>query len=377
MSDITTMNSPSRGIDNISILTNGELFERLQRLSCVMANSGEMVPPHFRGKPDACMAIVMQAARWGMDPFAVAQKTHIVSGTLGYEAQLVNAVVTTMSPTIDRLHYDWFGPWENVIGKFVEKTSAKGNAYISPGWSLADEKDVGIRVWATLRGEDSPRELMLFLSQAQVRNSTLWASDPRQQLAYLGVKRWARLYCPDVILGVYSTDELMPVVERDITPTGRVSVAELTASSRPEAEPEANTPSLAPEVPTTSSVSPVASAQPEPQPAAQRLRTDILKADTPEQAKELRIAIEGQKDTLGIDLFTELKNKAVQRYHQLNAMASINAQFDALSPDAENATAQFQKLSTLVQRSQRVLDPQEYQRFSMALLDIKADYARN
>lgn len=169
----------------------------------------------------------------------------------------------------------------------------------------------------------------------------------------------------------------MPAVERDITPTGRVSVAELTASSRPEAVPEAKTTSLAPEVPTTSSVSPVASAQPEPQPAAQRLRTDIQKADTPEQAKELRIAIEGQKDTLGIDLFTELKNKAVQRYHQLNAMASINAQFDALSPDAENATAQFQKLSTLVQRSQRVLDPQEYQRFSMALLDIKADYARN
>lgn len=374
MSDVMTMNSPSRGIDNISILTNGELFERLQRLSCVMANSGEMVPPHFRGKPDACMAIVMQAARWGMDPFAVAQKTHIVNGILGYEAQLVNAVVTTMSPTIDRLHYDWFGPWENVIGKFVEKTSAKGNAYISPGWSLADEKDVGVRVWATLRGEDAPRELVLFLSQAQVRNSTLWASDPRQQLAYLGVKRWARLYCPDVILGVYSTDELLPAIERDITPTGRVSVAELAAHSQPEAEAAPVTDAPATEVPASSRTQPSPPAQPEPPPAADQLRADIQKADTPDKARELRSAIEGQKETLGIDLFTELKNKAVQRYHQLNAMASISAQFDSLSPDLEDATAKFQQLSTLIQRSQRVLEPQEYERFHVALLDMKADY---
>ncbi|MCV5927822.1 recombinase RecT, partial [Escherichia coli] len=40
--------------------------------------------------------------------------------------------------------------------------------------------------------------------------------------AYLCVKRWARLHSPDVLLGVYTPDELQetaPRVERDITPT--------------------------------------------------------------------------------------------------------------------------------------------------------------
>jgi hypothetical protein len=64
-----------------------------------------------------------------------------------------------------------------------------------------------VRVWATLKGEEEPRELELLLSQARTRNSPLWADDPRQQLAYLAIKRWSRLYCPDVILGVYSPDE--------------------------------------------------------------------------------------------------------------------------------------------------------------------------
>ncbi|WP_199784215.1 recombinase RecT, partial [Cronobacter dublinensis] len=58
------------------------------------------------------------------------------------------------------------------------------------------------------------------MAQAGVRNSPLWEQDPRQQLAYLCTKRWARLHAPDVLLGVYTPDELeeRPRVERDITP---------------------------------------------------------------------------------------------------------------------------------------------------------------
>jgi hypothetical protein len=51
-----------------------------------------------------------------------------------------------------------------------------------------------------------------------VRNSPLWVSDPRQQLAYLAIKRWSRLYTPDVILGVYTPDEIVEREELDVTP---------------------------------------------------------------------------------------------------------------------------------------------------------------
>lgn len=197
-----------------------DALDKLVRFAEIMANSRVTVPAHLAGKPSDCLAVTMQAIQWRMNPFAVAQKTFLVSGVLGYEAQLVNAVITTMAPTQDRPHYEWFGPWEKVIGKFTEKTSPKGNKYIAPGWTLDDETGCGVRVWATMKNEQEPRRLELLLSQAQVRNSTLWASDPKQQLAYLAVKRWARLHCPDVILGVYTPDEIetAPSVERDITP---------------------------------------------------------------------------------------------------------------------------------------------------------------
>lgn len=200
-----------------------EALDKLIRFAEIMASSRVTVPAHLAGKAADCLAVTMQAIQWHMNPFAVAQKTFTVNGVLGYEAQLVNAVITTMAPTQDRLHYEWYGPWENVTGRFTEKTSAKGNKYIAPDWSLKDEAGCGVRVWATMKGEQEPRVLDLLLSQAQVRNSTLWASDPRQQLAYLAVKRWARLHCPDVILGVYTPDELdTPVLkERDVTPPAK------------------------------------------------------------------------------------------------------------------------------------------------------------
>jgi hypothetical protein len=215
--------------DTRSLVLAGDNFDRMMKLADLMANGRATVPKHFHNNPADCMAVVIQSMQWGMSPYAVAQKTHLVGGTLGYEAQLVNAVITAMAPTVDRLHYDWFGPWEKVIGRFREVESrtkkdedtGEPKKFRFPDWSLADEQGLGVRVWATMRGEDAPRELTLLLAQARTRNSTLWADDPKQQLAYLATKRWSRLYCPDVIMGVYSKDELeeADTGPRDVTPT--------------------------------------------------------------------------------------------------------------------------------------------------------------
>lgn len=204
----TSLNTlPHAATSTSALILDGESLDKMMRLAEVMATGRATMPKHFNGNPADCLAVIMQAMQWQMNPFAVAQKTHLVNGVLGYEAQLVNAVITSCAPVRDRLHYEWTGDWTKVIGKFEIKNGDKGQ-YRVPGWKLQDEEGLGVRVWATFRGEEEPRVLELLLSQARTRNSTLWADDPRQQLAYLATKRWSRLYCPDVILGVYSPDEL-------------------------------------------------------------------------------------------------------------------------------------------------------------------------
>lgn len=356
---VATTDNQTQKIDNVSILTNGELFNRLRTLSEVMANSGNFVPEHYRGKPDACMAVVMQAARWGMDPFAVAQKTFIVgnSGVLGYEAQLVNAVINTMAPTKDRIHFEWFGEWGNIVGRFVEKTSSQNKKYIAPGWNLKDEAGVGVRAWATLKGETEPRELVLMLSQAQVRNSTLWASDPRQQLAYLAVKRWARLYCPDVILGVYTADEIDEREEKIINPAQaeKITLDEITSSVGASASAQdsaANVDSVADE-----------------------LRDRIDSASSVDQAKAIRVDIESQKALLGTAIYTELKNKAVKRYYLVDARNKIEAAINSLpNPGEPEAVELFAKAEGTLTAAKRHLGDELYDQFRITLDDMKPEY---
>lgn len=222
---------PHAATSTSALVLDGDSLDKMMRLAEVMALGRATLPKHFNGNSADCLAVVMQSMQWKMNPFAVAQKTHLVNGVLGYEAQLVNAVITTCAPVVDRLHYEWFGAWEKVIGKFDIKTNSDGKQYRQPGWRLEDEDGLGVKVWATFRGEDEPRVLELLLAQARTRNSTLWADDPRQQLAYLATKRWSRLYCPDVILGVYSPDELEESAPRvrDVSPPPVQQGSELTA----------------------------------------------------------------------------------------------------------------------------------------------------
>ncbi len=225
-----------------ALILDGASMDSMMRLADIMAKGRATVPEHLRGNAADCAAVVMQAIQWRMNPFAVGQKTHLVNGVLGYEAQLVNAVIQSSGVTVDRFNYDWYGPWEKIIGKtkviqMPAKDGKKAYEFRVPDYSMADEVGLGVRVWSTLKGEEMPRKLELLLVQASVRNSPLWATDPKQQLAYLAVKRWARLYAPDVILGVYTPDELEEVNRelrpmRDITPTGaKVSSAPIETSA--------------------------------------------------------------------------------------------------------------------------------------------------
>lgn len=197
----TPQNGQTAHLTAFDIMMNPEIMDRFERIASVMASSKFAVPKHLQGNTGDCLAIIMQSAQWQMDPFAVAQKTHQINGVLGYEAQLVNAVITNRAPITGRLNFEWYGDWAKINGK--EDKS----------W------DKGIKVWATLKGETSPREIDISMGQVgSVRNSPLWVSDPRQQLAYLAIKRWSRLYTPDVILGVYTPDEIVEREELDVTP---------------------------------------------------------------------------------------------------------------------------------------------------------------
>lgn len=201
-----TLDLPPADTTTSSLVLDQGNMNSMMRAAELMAAGRATVPKHLQGNASDCMAVIMQAMQWGMNPFVVAQKTHIVNGTLGYEAQLVNAVLQSSGAIKGRFHYEYRGD---------------GNA-------------LECRVGAVPAGED---EIVwnewLKIGDVKVQNSPLWKTNPKQQLGYLQVKNWARAFKPGAILGVYTTDELQdsPPRERDITPR---TAAEFAQQAKPQ-----------------------------------------------------------------------------------------------------------------------------------------------
>ena len=200
------------GADSVAALMfNAQAMDAVMSFGKMMANAKLTIPEHLRNKPDDCAAVCMQALQWRFNPFAVAQKTHVSqSGALGYEAQLLNAAIITSGKIKAAPDYEFIGDWSKILGKVEERKSERGGKYYVATWERAHEAGLGIIVRATLTGESKPRELTVMMAQAWPRFSTQWATDPQQQISYLAVRKFARRYMPDVILGVYSNDELEP-----------------------------------------------------------------------------------------------------------------------------------------------------------------------
>jgi len=142
--------------------------------------AGNFVAPHLRGKPGDCLAVVMQATRWAMDPFAVANKSYFVNDRMAYESQLVTAVINSSHVLDGRLQPSWQG---------------EGN-------------DLVCTVRGRLKGDPEIKERRVPIKNITTRNSPLWKSDPEQQLAYYAMRAWVRLHAPEVLMGVYTPEEL-------------------------------------------------------------------------------------------------------------------------------------------------------------------------
>jgi hypothetical protein len=156
---VTAEQQAPNTISASNAIFNVQALGQLTAFANLMADSQVTVPAHLAGKPADCMAIVMQAMQWGMNPYAVAQKTHLVNGVLGYEAQLVNAVIASSSAINGRFHYRYGGDWERCTRTQEitrEKHGKNGKYSVTErvrGWTDEDEIGLFVQVGAILRGE--------------------------------------------------------------------------------------------------------------------------------------------------------------------------------------------------------------------------------
>ena len=164
----------------------------------MLSISGFAVRKHLRGEPGACLGVVIQALEWRFSPYFCANKCFVVNDQLGWEAQLLHAVILTRAPIMNQeAHVEYIG---------------EGN-------------DRQARVWVTLKSGGIKDYTTPKIGAINPKNSPLWKNDPDQQLFYFAARSLARRHFPHVLGGVYSKDELEdseeftgPDKAKDVTP---------------------------------------------------------------------------------------------------------------------------------------------------------------
>lgn len=171
-------------------------FEHLWRVSSAFAKS-DMVPQHFRGKPENCFIATQMAVRLGVDPFMFMQNCYIVHGRPGLEAKLAIALANSAGVFRDRIKYAFEGEGKN----------RRCRAY-------AHDKDTGEELsaevtWTMVEAEGWNKD-------AKTRDGTIikskWNTLPDVMFRYRAATFLIRLYCPEVLMGMQTADELEETV---------------------------------------------------------------------------------------------------------------------------------------------------------------------
>lgn len=185
----------------------------LMDMANLMSGSGQMVRDFYRGNPGDCAALIMICQPYGFNPFMVSWKTYKASknadAPISFEGQLVSAMVNQSAPVRGRLRYAYDGDGDamtcTVTG--IDRETGDAITYTSPP-----------------------------IGKIPTKNSPLWKADPQQQLGYFSARAWARRHFPELLLGVYTREEIEEAPMRDVTPKAG-GFAQMVQAAREEPKP--------------------------------------------------------------------------------------------------------------------------------------------
>ncbi len=161
----------------------------------LMAKDSMALPAHLRGNAPTCLAVLDLSLRWGFSPWQVARQTYIVNGQFSFMSQLIHAVILKFAP-IEFRPRGQYGYIDD-SGDFVEDKAAE----------LQIRR---CRVYTRVKGEmDDLEYITPPLGKITPKNSPLWGSDPDLQLFYMATTRLSRKHFPDILMGIYSEQEIM------------------------------------------------------------------------------------------------------------------------------------------------------------------------
>lgn len=176
--------SPQPELAPVTVWTDKKQFDQLLRAANMLSQTS-IIPATYQGKPQDCFVALEMATRMGVSPLVVMQNMYVVKGKPAWAGQACTMFI-------------------NSCGKFT------GVKHIYTGEKGTDSR--GCYVTAT-RISDGVQvngvEVTIAMAKAEGWTSnTKWRNMPELMLAYRASAFFARVNCPEALMGVQLVDEI-------------------------------------------------------------------------------------------------------------------------------------------------------------------------
>ena len=194
--------SPQPELAPVTVWTDKKQFDQLLRAANMLSQTS-IIPATYQGKPQDCFVALEMATRMGVSPLVVMQNMYVVKGKPAWAGQACTMFI-------------------NSCGKFMQVK------HVYTGEKGTDSR--GCYVTAT-RISDGIQvngvEVTIAMAKAEGWTSnTKWRTMPELMLAYRASAFFARVHCPEALMGVQLADEIYDAdANRSATRTSTLTAA--------------------------------------------------------------------------------------------------------------------------------------------------------
>lgn len=168
----------------LSMWTDKEKFNQMVRVAQMLSRSS-LVPQNYQGKAEDCLIAFEMANRTNMNPIAVMQNLYVVKGKPAWSGQACMALINASGRFKDVRHVYFGKEGGDDRGCYVEAIRVDSGEVVC-----------GVKV-----------SVSMAKSEGWTSNPK-WRNMPELMLAYRASAFFARVYCPDMLMGCQTVDEV-------------------------------------------------------------------------------------------------------------------------------------------------------------------------
>lgn len=156
-------------------------FRQSLKLAATLARSS-LIPQQYQGKVEDCAIAIDMADRMGVSPLMVMQSLYVVKGKPSWSGQACMSFIKARYKDAYPIYVGEKGT--DSRGCFIKAVTNEGNAVEGTVVTLKMAKDEG---WTS---------------------NKKWSTMPEQMLAYRAATFFARVYCPETLMGIQVQGEV-------------------------------------------------------------------------------------------------------------------------------------------------------------------------